>query len=372
MVKHVVAGAGVALGIVISVVALRAPTATPVTEPPATLRVPPALAATDVQPMWDPRDVGDLPTVEVPGLPASLDPPASAGPPRGWARTAALVEDGRDLWLVDRHGDWARLRAPERPVDTWGGSSGLTVDGSRVLYTGRSGLWVHRLGEEGWQRLAYPPDFTRAPDWGPATTASDAPDATWLADRRGPRTWYVDVDQGTFTRYDEALEVAASAPGGPLVRIQWDRGRRYLSVGDLGEEQVMWDGATLESLTGPATDGASLAAVRGVGGWSGARGRTERNGLIALRLDDLAVRAYLPVPDPHSWYTDAQQLRAHAWLDGDTVLASVLPQDAGGTGGRRYLFTWGVETRELHLVSSLRGDLRLSVAHTSASNPASR
>lgn len=315
-----------------------------------------------MQPRWDPRGVASLPVVDV-GLPASLQPPSDVSGLTGIDRALALVDDGQRLSAVDGSGRWLSLPYPEVSLDRYGDAAVLTVDGSRIVFTGRTALWWRFVDRGGWQRLAYPEDFTTQPDWGGGQMVSDRADGLWLGDPRQPRTWYVDLTSGTVEEQAGALDTATWAGDRGLVRIGIGQAPiRHLSIGTPGEDEERWRVDDLYSLTHPASDGRSLAAARGVGGWSGSRGPTEQNGLIALSLSDLSTRAYLPFPDPSYWYTDAGAIQPLHWLDTDTVVVSVIPQDTGGETGIRYLFTWDVETGELRLASELPARLGLSVS----------
>jgi len=325
---------------------------------------PPPIDESVVQPRWDPREVGSLPTVDI-GLPASLAPPADAEPLVAMEAAVALVDDQERLFVVDASGTWASLSYPEPPVAQYMDPAVLTLDGSRVLYAGRTALWSRDVRGGEWESLAYPDRFTELAGYG-VQLVPDGPDSLWMGRGMRDRTWYVDLAAGSIVERDVALETATWAAGRGLVRIgltaRPDQ-NRYLTVGTPGVDEQVWRTYGLGALTGLAADGESLAASRGVGGWSGNRGPTEQNGLIALRLSDLSARAYLPFPDPNYWYTDAGTMAALSWLDPDTVLVSVLPQDSGGyVTGTRYLFTWSVETGDLRLVAEFPAGFGLSVA----------
>lgn len=325
---------------------------------------PPPIGLDVIQPRWDPRDVSTLPTRNI-GLPSSLTPPTEVEPLAGIDAGLGLVDDRQRLFVVDGSGAWAKLDYPEPPVEQYTDPAVLTVDGSRVVFAGRTALWSHDVRGAAWQPVPYPDEFVALGGYG-VQLVPDGPDGLWMS--RGGRalTWYVDLADGSVDRRDVALETATWAPERGLVRVgltsRPDQ-NRYLTVGTPGADEEIWRTYVLAALTGLAADEASLAAARGVGGWSGNRGPAEQNGLIALRLDDLATRAYLPIPDPNYWYTDAGALSALSWLDGDTVLASVVPQDTGGSEtGTRYLFTWDVTTGELRLVADLPARFGLSVS----------
>lgn len=324
---------------------------------------PPAVEESLVQPRWDPRDVVSLPSVDI-GLPASLAPPAGAAPLTGMERALALVDDRQRLFLVDDTGRWARLDLPEPALDRFGTSAVVTVDGSRVVFTGRTALWTHAVSGGDWQRLNYPSGFTREADWGGAQVVPTGADTLWLGDPRRARAWYVDLATGAMEGHTVDLGTATWSDERGLIRILWSASRRFLAVGNPGaDDESVWQSDSFHALTWPAADSRSLAAVRGVGGWSGSRDPTEQNGVIALRLDDLATRAYLPIRDPHYLYTDAGALATLSWLGPDTVLASVVPEGSGGfETGTRYLFTWNVATGELRRVAELPSRMGLSVA----------
>lgn len=324
---------------------------------------PPAIEESVVQTRWDPRGVISLPTVDV-GLPSSLAPPAETEPLVGMARALALIDDRQRLFVVDASGTWQSLDYPEKPIADYSDPAVLTVDGSRVVFAGRTSVWSREVRGGAWQSVTYPDEFVALAGYG-VQLVPDAPDGLWMSRGRRGRTWYADLAAGSMVERDVALGTATTAGDRGMVRLGVVRSApvRFMAIGTPGADEQTWRTDDLQALTAPAADSNSVAAVRGVGGWSGTRGPTEQNGLIALRLDDLATRAYLPVPDPNYWYTDAGQLAALSWLDPDTVLGSVVPQDTGGVDtGTRYLFTWDVVTGELRLAAALPARWGLSLA----------
>ena len=336
------------------------PTATPSTtdalDALLALPTPPPIPETVVQPQWDPRTAGDLPTSDV-GLPATLDPPADAPELTSMPPAVAMVVGDDGLDLVDREGTWRRLSLPEQPVDvpTHVRTSRLSTDGTRVVFLGRGSLWSRDVRSSAWRELDYPDGFLQLDvPAGRRMIPQVVPmvaEHLWMA---RDTWWFVDLDT-------ERFEVGP----GPQGSVVWGGGvfvdsgtangyqTRLLSWGPLGDPTRSFRSDSLQSLTGLAASADSLAAVRGVGVYGDPRSATERNGLIALRLEDLSTRAYLPVTDPGYAMTDGGLMVAEGWLDDDTVLASVGPSGSVSGDAVRVVFTWDVETGALARVSTV-------------------
>ena len=130
---------------------------------------------------------------------------------------------------------------------------------------------------------------------------------------------------------------------------------RRLSWGPLGRPARSFRTDSLSTLVGVVADMSSVAAVQGA-----CVGAEEERGLLALDLDDLSTRAYLPVRDPAGAYTCGSALEAIAWLDPDTVLVSVTqPRNRSGQG---VFVTWDVATGELRRVGALAEGLSYDLA----------
>jgi hypothetical protein len=136
-----------------------------------------------------------------------------------------------------------------------------------------------------------------------------------------------------------------------------------LSWGPLGAPAHSFRLDGLSSLTGAAATLESVAAVRGACQGTSSGGLTRR-AVVALDLDDLSARGYLPVRDPFGDYTCGSQLQAVAWLDADTVLLSAAALGQAAETRERVLVSWDVETGVLARVSTLRDALAYDVAAT--------
>lgn len=329
------------------------------------LPTPPPIPETVVQPLWDPRTAGALPTSDV-GLPVTLDPPANAPELTSMPSAVAMVVGGDGLDLVDREGTWWRLSLPEQPLEVPSPvrTSRLSTDGTRVVFLGRRSLWSRDVRSSAWRELDYPDGFLQL-DVGPGRrmipqVVPMVAEHLWLA---RDRWWFVDLDterveagpgpQGSVVWGGGVFVDSAKAKGYPM---------RLLSWGPLGDPVRSFRTDSLQSLTGLAVSTESLAAVRGVGAYGDPRAATERNGLIALRLDDLSTRAYLPVTDPGYAMTDGGLMVAEGWLDDDIVLASVGPAGGVRGEGERVLFTWEVGSGALSRVSTVTDDLAYDLA----------
>ncbi|WP_340538103.1 hypothetical protein [Nocardioides sp. GXZ039] len=321
----------------------------PATAPP----IDPAV----VQDLWDPATVADLPWAEGTSFPRSLDPRDVAATQSDDTPVLAAVDDGEAISLWHASGARTEIDYPE-PAFNEHSAPALSPDGSVVAFAGRSALWTSTDGGE-WARRAYPDGFQVAPDWG-VELDLDA-DGGLLVGQfvRDWRSWYLPSGgDGATSRLEGAPYDLAAAPDGALLGFLGGPPRQVVEFRG-GEQTSAVYSDELQSLNRPAATDDVLAAVRGVGNWTPPREGAEENGLIAVERDTLATRAYLPIRDPHDSYTDGGTMAALAWLDDETVLASVI---LGGTPGTQYLFTWNVATGQLSRVSELPAALLLAVA----------
>jgi hypothetical protein len=319
------------------------------------LPTPPAIDDAVVQVRWDPRTAADLPAVDL-GLPESLDPPADAPELTSMPPAVAMVEGERGLSLVDTDGIWRRLSLPEQPlaVPSYSRTSRLSTDGTRVVFLGRTSLWSRDVRSTRWRRIDHPDGFL-AP--GVPTGARKIPVVLPLVAEhlvlQRDRTWFVDLDTETFEVVDASL-----------LGTTWGGGT-YVTTGPepkYGFDVLQWgslDGPTrafridgLATLSSIVNDAGTAAAVRGACVGADAPGGPSRRALVALALDDLSARAYLPVRDPLGDYTCGSGLQTLAWLDPDTVLVSVRTSPGSEAAGRT-LVTWDVETGGLRRVATL-------------------
>jgi hypothetical protein len=262
----------------------------------------------------------------------------------------AMVEDGQGLDLVDGDGGWHRLALPEAPLRVpfyAPTTSRLSTDGTHVVLLGRTALWSRDVRATTWRELDYPDGFL-----GGAPRRRKVPQLVPMAGAhvvliRG-RAWSVDLAEATIEE--------RPAPSGPVVwggsdvfvEADVDNGSDVpvLGWGPLGDplHEFRLDGLSTLATT-IAADTASVAAVRGacLGSHSGG---LSRRALLALDLDDLSARGYLPVRDPFGDYTCGSQLLPIGWVDADTVLVSAAAVRGSEAGGRT-LVTWQVETGEL-------------------------
>ena len=278
----------------------------------------------------------------------------------------AMVEVDSGLGLVDREGDWHRLALPEEPFRVHGyapTTTRLSTDGTHVVFLGRTKLWSRDLEATTWRELDYPDGFL-----GGSLRRRKAPQVARMAGAdvvliRG-RAWSVDLPDATFEE--------RSAPSGPVVwgggdvfveaAFDTGAGESVLGWGPLGDplhEFRVDDFATLDDTT-IAADTESVAAVRGA--CLGSRsGNLTRKALLALDLEDLSARGYLPVRDPFGDYTCGRQLVPIGWVDADTVLVSAAVI-RGTEARRRTLVTWQVESGELRRVGSVPDGTTYDVA----------
>lgn len=306
-----------------------APTETPAG--PIVSTAPP-IRADRIQPVWDPRDAESRPVVElgVPRVMESLVPGEVEQP-------VALLDDGSRVLLVSAEGRSAELELPAG-AGRWRTVS-LSPDGSRLAVAGMSGFFWRAL-DGGWQRVAVDDEQQVT---GQGVSITWAPDSRSLVLRSHLAGVRVDLDSGELTPLATLGDYTpwSFTPEGGIVTV-----RGSVEWGDTGDRALL---GPLEGLQSPAVGESALAAAR----VNLASTRTTRDsdfdGLIAVDRRTLATRSFLPVPGPErgAGYGDLGSIAPVAWLDDDTVLFTVLPQDAP----KEYLMTWDVETGGLSRVS---------------------
>ncbi len=306
-----------------------------------------------VQPFWDPVDLEDAPYDATTRLPSTLEPPSvmdslDASPMD--VAVAALIRQGK-VAMVAPDGSWRAVDLPEEPSST-GENVALSRDGTLIAVTGRSALWWRALDEPGWIRTEYPTGVSAPRDHSPGVRFI-APDQVLLA--AWPNSWLVDLTTGEsqvlkYDAYPSAPDAAGTVVSFGVVRQQ-------------GFERVLreWRGTdpvrsvgidALESLTSPAVSEAMIGAARGDGGWAGEPTKSDWDGLIALDRETLETRAYLPIRGRGSGYSDGGAMGAIAWLDDDTLLARVVPDEPSGSPqAPGYLFTWNTASGLVSWVS---------------------
>lgn len=324
------------------------------------LPTPPAVPDDAVQPPWDPRTVAGLPQADI-ALPDVLEPPAAPPELTSIPAAAALVEEQGDVTLVDRDGGWWRLSLPEQPLDVpaYVRTSRLSTDGTRVVFLGRTSLWSRDVRSTRWREVAYPDGFL----------ALDVPvgrrmipqvvpmvaEHLWIA--RG-KWWFVDLDTGSFEVHPTPGGAVAWGGGDVYVEtgVDSDYAIRLLAWGPLGRPVRRFRADAGSWLGDVVADSESVAVVRGA-----CSGVDVEPGLRAMDLDDLSTHAHLPVEDPDGEYACSGALEVVAWLDPDTVLASVRTL-RGPETGQGTLFTWDVVTGELRRASRVAGGAVFDVA----------
>ena len=348
------------------------PTAAGGTDDALDLPTPPPVPESVVQPRWDPRAARDLPAADV-GLPESLDPPPDAAELTSVPGVVALVEGRQELDLVDVDGRWWRLPLPEQPLPVpfyAPATTSLTRDGTHVVFLGRTAMWSRDVRAAEWRALDYPDGFLRPgvpPRRGkvPQVVAT-AGGHVWLG--RGA-WWSVDLDAATVERSDSPSGDSPSGQvrwGGDDVYVQLAVEPAYdltlLSWGDWGAPVHTFRTDGLSTLSNIAADAASVVAVRGACtvGVAAPEGPSRR-ALVALDLDDLSARGYLPVRDPFGDYTCGSQLLPVGWIDPQTVLVTAAVTPGSDADGRTFV-TWDVESGELRRVAAMSTDRTYDVA----------
>ena len=315
----------------------------------------PAISDEVVQPFWDPVAIEDAPYDGSTRLPPTLDPPAvveslDASPID--VGVAAVVDD-EEVAIVGVDGSWRSVALPEEPSSA-GDTVALSQDGTVIAVTGGSALWWRALGVPGWIRTEYPSGVSSPRDYEPVIRFVKR-DQVLLS--LWPHAWLVDLTSGEaqvlkYDAYTSAPDAAGTVVSFGVVR---KRGFERVLQEWRGTVPVRSVGINdLESLTSPAVSETMIGAARGDGGWTGEPTESDWDGLIALDRETLETRAYLPIKGRGTGYADGGRLGAIAWLDDETLLARVVPDEpAGSPQAPGYLFTWNVATGLVSRVSVL-------------------
>lgn len=307
--------------------------------PPTASQVPtspeaPPVPRSAVLERWDPRGVEGLSVLDL-GIPRVMPPAPTAG---ALTEAVALLDDDTRPLLVGAEGTAVPLELPDG-IGRWR-SIALSPDGSRVAAVGRAFFWRDLAGGT-WQRLDRPAgiDVEATVRWVssddvvlsgyPATVRMDVTTGEQATlDFARSDGWWATTEDGYVTYEQLDLLMERTGDAGEVVA-------RRMPTGPLGSLQRF------------AVRGSALAAVRAVTTFTSSKGPTEQDGLLALDLDTLATRAFLPLPDEATYYSDNANASVLTWLDGETVLFTVHPKDAA----KEYLVAWDVETGALSRVA---------------------
>jgi hypothetical protein len=327
------------------------------TPAPAPTRVPitqsGAIPESVVQDFWDVPAVAGLPlrdsvlpeeVAQPPSAPDLADDPVPAA-------VLSLWGEGGVTYLLSPDGEWRSV--PHPGPEPW--LAELSDDGTRLAMPGDDGLHVWDV-TGGSSRVLPWPDGTDLPVADLVVALQWAPDggSVLLVGPRG--SWSMGLD-GTVERRPYPSDRYSAD-------VYHDERGRVVELDTLprqaGREVVVWDGSDrvsavdatpLESLDRAAVRGDLVAAVRGDGGWYAPREPSDWDGLIVFGRDDATARAYLPIRDGASTYSDNGNLTVHGWLDDETVLAWVQPRVGRQVGEEWYLVAWHHPSGELTRVS---------------------
>lgn len=329
------------------------------THAPAEPRLAPEIDPDTMQPVWDPDQIQTMPWDESLGLPQDLTPVRSST--LAPSSVVAAADHAGLFCLLLPTGEWVNAGGyPEPGLRYVDRALALSDDGSRIALTGRSGLWWRDLPDGDWQQVDYPGDLQLPTDTSLRLEFGD--EETVVLDHFD-RFWTVDLIAGTSERLPfDVLDDVTALPDGDLVASRFADSRpveRSVVRLHRGEVVLATDPTALQSIQRAVASDTSLVVTRAYGGGPVPPPETALDGLLALELDGLTTRAFLPVEDESTWYSDGGALTAIGWLDDDTVLAQVQPRADADTV---WLVTWDVESGELRRVGSYPRDVTMAFA----------
>jgi hypothetical protein len=369
--RHGIAAGGAAVAVVAAVVVGTSLTGAPSGRQPAPTGPPEgppgaqteAIPASVVQDFWDVPGVAELPLRDS-VLPEQLEQPASAPALAGAPVPAAAVSlwgEGDTTYLLSPDGEWRTV--PHPGPEPW--LAELSDDGTRLAMPGPDGLEVWDVAAGTSTVLPWPAD-ARLPVADLVVRLRWDPDGEHVL-LIGPRgSWVLGLD-GTVeerpypvNRYGEDVYFDDDGRVVELATLPRQAGREVV-VWDGSERVSRVDATPLESLDRAAVRGDLVAAVRGDGGWYSPREPSDWDGLVVFGRDDVTARAYLPIRDGASTYSDNGYLTVHGWLDDETVLAWVQPRVGQQEVGEEwYLVAWHYPSGELTRLSGGDGYARLT------------
>jgi hypothetical protein len=322
-----------------------------------------AIPESVVEDFWDVPGVGELP-LRSSALPEEVEQPPNAPGLAGNPLPAAVLSvwgEGDTTYLLSPEGQWRSV--PHPGPEPW--LAELSDDGTRLAMPGGAGLEVWDVSAGTSTLLPWPEDAD-LPAADLVVALRWAPDGEHVL-LVGPRgSWVLGLDGSVERRPYPTDRYSSDA--------YYDEQGRVVELASLprqaGREIVVWEGTErvstvdatpLESLDRAAVRGDLVAAVRGDGGWYTPREASDWDGLIVFGRDDATARAYLPIRDGASTYSDNGYLTVHGWLDDETVLAWVQPRvDRGQPGEDWWLVAWHFPSGEMTRLAGGDGYGRLT------------
>jgi hypothetical protein len=305
------------------------------------LAVAPPISDAAIQPVWDPAGVAGLPFGPMGHVPNVLSPTRGTGSRPGDTTGVLALSRFRDDQLAVFYGErgWYAMRRVPGAGDIW--DSALSRDGTRMAVAGEGGLLWCAAAEEcpDWHRVAVP----KALGQGVRLTWTHDSDRLLVSDF--VTGYLVELDSGEVTELpylgDAALD---AAPDGRIVSRQLDA--RTVAEWD-GAEQVTPSVATgdLGGLNDIVVSQDAIAATRVDLSYGDPRAAGDGDGLVVLERGTLRTRAFLPFAGSSGQWVDSNQVRPVQWLDGRTLLVSVLVDDIV------HLVEWDTATGDLARVT---------------------
>lgn len=303
------------------------------------------------QRLWDPHTIGDEPLGES-VLPERLDPPDLPPSVLDQPMEAAVVawpEEGEDVKLLGTDGEWRCIPGTEDVAAStwWFSNPALSSDGTQVALSTEGGVLVVDVTTGDQNRLPWPDAL--APPW------DSPPEVRWLSGDSGlavlswRNSWTVGFD-GAWHEAPFAGSSVAIDPDGPIIEHRWQT-----------DELVEWQGGEVARRTHFPWQGERFVARHGLVAFTtGSLGDHPRGGPVVADAATGELLAYAPIRDPHASYSDNGGLTVQGFLNEDTVLLLVKPDDVAEDRqdlDSWHLVAWNFRTGDFERLASGSGPM---------------